>query len=1073
VFRRVLQWLRDPRVLISMLTGTSVVVFAGGARLVFASWLVAAITGLAVVLIGLLGMLLWVLYSQDRERRIQRGTEEREFVEQEHERGRARSALESLEERFRRAVDEIKRSQRGPKGIYQNPWYLVIGEPGSGKSALLAASGLELPAKFEGFVGRGPTESCDWWITNEAVLLDTAGRYAETLDPKGRREWRKLLRLLRKTRPKGALNGIILALPTTTLLGKSDSNLVEMARELRRRLNEITDLLGVDAPIYVAISKADRIDGFLETVRALPPQRLQEALGWTNPERRIAHVAEHVEEGLDGLVERLDLFLPELVLREADPLARAKVFLFPQAVAEVARAATVFLGQLFQRAISEETPFLRGVYLTSALQEGRTISPLLESLGHVWAHTEPAHDARPAALFLRGLFGELIVDPEEAGLARRTGRLGPLGRRIVLGSAAALALFALGTQTASFVLNLRAIGRLADQTEGLLAATPSIAMLAELAARIDAEAASAGLFFHRAGLFGPTRRALDRTRRTFAWSFEREQEQPTKDKLLATVRKFDPNSSFAALADLALDIAWLDGGSAGDPPDLARYTPLRANEVDQRLFQQAYAAFGRGLPDVERKRRVERERDSLGRASGALLSIEQLEAWAASNTQPVRYTDLGIALDASVEIPEVPGAYTRQTWEALVRGLIQGVERTGGATQEAVDAFQRDYVERYDDYWRRLLVGAPTAPTADGNVKESPYLALLDRVHVNATADLRRPQGPPPWLEDLEAVRRSEPKEGEEKGAPWTRYQQMLAKADEEVKAVQVVPADALDLAERVIGGKAPSALSEGLALVREIVPVRRDVHAAAKLREILAMPFANGYSAVVEAAMAELDTRWYDFASAYPAGETDAGLLKLCGPSGLEKFQQTNLAPFRELGELDPLLGNRSLPLGSQFRDWLESAEALCGGITEIDAVPVNLAGIPSRVAGAQGLYVSRRELRVECGSDEHVYVYKEGGGSYGFTWSPACQEVSLRVWVLGTGPGERQLSALEHRGKLAFPRFLRSGRSTDDPGRERFRWEFKDAQTGARIVVEYRLSAGGELARLGLRELPRSLKD
>jgi hypothetical protein len=302
----------------------------------------------------------------------------------------------------------------------------------------------------------------------------------------------------------------------------------------------------------------------------------------------------------------------------------------------------------------------------------------------------------------------------------------------------------------------------------------------------------------------------------------------------------------------------------------------------------------------------------------------------------------------------------------------------------------------------------------------------------------------------------------------------MLARADEEVGAVQVVPADALDLAERVVGGKAPSALTEALALVREIVPVRRDRHAAAKLREILAMPFANGYSAVVEAAMTELDTRWYDFVSDYPAGETDASLVKLCGPSGLEKFQQTNLAPFLELGELDPLLGNRPLPLGPEFRDWLASAESLCGGITEIDAVPVNLTGVPSHVSGAQDLFVTRRELRIGCAGDEHVFVYREGAGSYGFTWSPACQVVSLRVWVRGAGPGERQLATtLEQRGKLAFPRFLRSGRSADDPGSDRFRWELKDGQTGARIVVEYRLTSGRELARLGLREPPRSLKD
>ena len=58
---------------------------------------------------------------------------------------------------------------------------LLIGPPGSGKTTALANSGLKFPLadRFgkDGVRGVGGTRNCDWLFTDEAVLLDTAGRY--------------------------------------------------------------------------------------------------------------------------------------------------------------------------------------------------------------------------------------------------------------------------------------------------------------------------------------------------------------------------------------------------------------------------------------------------------------------------------------------------------------------------------------------------------------------------------------------------------------------------------------------------------------------------------------------------------------------------------------------------------------------------------------------------------------------------------------------------------------------------------------------------------------------------------
>src|SRR5678809_1739494 len=92
------------------------------------------------------------------------------------------------------ALLTLKRARFGPGGIvagwkaklngrylYELPWYLIIGAPGSGKTTALRHSGLKFPladvAGEDAIRGVGGTRNCDWWFTDQAVLIDTAGRF--------------------------------------------------------------------------------------------------------------------------------------------------------------------------------------------------------------------------------------------------------------------------------------------------------------------------------------------------------------------------------------------------------------------------------------------------------------------------------------------------------------------------------------------------------------------------------------------------------------------------------------------------------------------------------------------------------------------------------------------------------------------------------------------------------------------------------------------------------------------------------------------------------------------------------
>ena len=94
-----------------------------------------------------------------------------------------------LGERFRQALAMLRQGVRaqGSKGWWQSrrqlqqlPWYLIIGAPGGGKTTALLHSGLRFPLAErlgrDPLAGSGGTRQCDWWFSQDAVFIDTAGR---------------------------------------------------------------------------------------------------------------------------------------------------------------------------------------------------------------------------------------------------------------------------------------------------------------------------------------------------------------------------------------------------------------------------------------------------------------------------------------------------------------------------------------------------------------------------------------------------------------------------------------------------------------------------------------------------------------------------------------------------------------------------------------------------------------------------------------------------------------------------------------------------------------------------------
>ena len=129
----------------------------------------------------------------------------------------------------------------GGSHLYELPWYVFIGAPGAGKTTALVNSGLSFPLADQfgpgAIRGVGGTRNCDWWFTDEAVLIDTAGRYTtqDSHQEEDKAAWDGFLGLLKKSRPRRPLNGVFLAISVADLLNQSAPARANLAASIRAR----------------------------------------------------------------------------------------------------------------------------------------------------------------------------------------------------------------------------------------------------------------------------------------------------------------------------------------------------------------------------------------------------------------------------------------------------------------------------------------------------------------------------------------------------------------------------------------------------------------------------------------------------------------------------------------------------------------------------------------------------------------------------------------------------------------------------------------------------------------------
>ena len=300
-----------------------------------------------------------------------------------------------LDTLLRDAEHRLATAQRtGPKSIDTLPLLYILGEGNSAKTTAVLKSGFD-PELLAGQVYRDQdivaTPVINLWYAHSCVFAEAGNaiRQAPQL-------WR---RLIRKSRPKAARSAMgkqapvraaVVCVSAELFLGPTATDAsIAAARNTNQMLRDLAQQLGTEVPVYVILTKLDRIPYFAEYVRNLNEDEVSQPLGAAFPRNAVSsglyaeRAMSDATAALDRIFFSLGEFRLELLSRENDAVSVDPVYEFPREMRKLRNNLAGYLVELIRPSHLNANPYLRGFYFTgvrahmvqevvaSAAQQGR------------------------------------------------------------------------------------------------------------------------------------------------------------------------------------------------------------------------------------------------------------------------------------------------------------------------------------------------------------------------------------------------------------------------------------------------------------------------------------------------------------------------------------------------------------------------------------------------------------------------------------------------------------------------------------------------------------------------------
>ena len=271
-------------------------------------------------------------------------------------------------ESIRQAIRSLEEKTGSRKVIYKLPWYIIAGEELSGKTTLLGNLALSTPITSPALGRPEGHPLIQWWFYEKGIVLDISGLVLKEDAPTSK-SWDTLLKALRRYRPHRPVDGLILTAPADHFSGEdqlTNIELVEQANAVSNQLIKIEKKLGLRLPLYMVLTKTDKIGGFSGFVKSLPDRLLGEMFGWSNPyATTLSYNPKWIKEAFESIYS----FLFESMLRifgneQVDNPYRNEVVAFPEAISALEPTLQIYMNTIFKAGDYQDHFILRGIYFT-------------------------------------------------------------------------------------------------------------------------------------------------------------------------------------------------------------------------------------------------------------------------------------------------------------------------------------------------------------------------------------------------------------------------------------------------------------------------------------------------------------------------------------------------------------------------------------------------------------------------------------------------------------------------------------------------------------------------------------
>ncbi|HLK98878.1 MAG TPA: type VI secretion system membrane subunit TssM [Hymenobacter sp.] len=440
------------------------------------------------ITVVLIPILIWALVTRSRYRGLQE--------EQRRQKAADTDPLlvyeEAQERDLNASLSLLRQNLDSRSYLYKLPWYVVLGQENSGKTSFINRSNQNFALTSVAKASKRPSKAVesplkiDWWISNDAVLIDPAGElisqqevqeliqtsnddaYEEAYNSRQdgwkddkskplaqneiaqhpdlpRRLWTHFVGWLGRNRSRRPLNGAILIVDLSTLLTQKSSDRKALAVLIRARLRELMEQLGTRLPIYIVLSKFDLIRGFDTFFANLPRTERENTLGFTCTLDSV----EHFDAWADELSEQYDTFITRLNEQLFDAMAakpglaeREDMFAFVRQISGVKTVLFTFLTEIFESDRYSTPALVRGMYFSSVYQQGVPTNAFVNtaalSYGMPPAVSQALRSGKAATYFTDRLFQKIVYP--EAGLAGDNISVLRNKRRMMIASSAVVAL---------------------------------------------------------------------------------------------------------------------------------------------------------------------------------------------------------------------------------------------------------------------------------------------------------------------------------------------------------------------------------------------------------------------------------------------------------------------------------------------------------------------------------------------------------------------------------------------------------------------------------------------------------